>query len=77
MVVAKRINIQRLQVVRMDAASRRVFDAFDRRSSAQGRPRMRWQNQFKEALTSLDVTNRRRRAQSRGWREALRQAETL
>ena len=42
-----------------------------------GRPRTRWKDQVKEALTSLGVTNWRRRAQSRGaWREALRQAET-
>ena len=72
--VAKRINIHRFRwlghVIRMneDAFLRRVFDAV-----VDGHRR---QGQGKEApLTSLDLTNWRRCAQSRGaWREALRQA---
>ena len=81
--VAKRINIQRLHwlghVVRMDedVLSRRMFDAVVGGHRRVERPSMRWKHQVKEALTSLGVTNWRRRAQSRGtWREALRQTKT-
>ena len=76
--VAKRINNQRFRrlshVVRMDedAPPRRVFDAVVVGHRRLGPPRTRWKDQVKEG-----VTNRRRRAQSRGARrKALRQAET-
>ena len=59
-----------------DAPPRQVFDAVVGGHRRVGRPRMRWKDQVKEALTSLGVTNWRRRAQNKGaWREALRQAE--
>ena len=81
--VAKHINIQRFRwldhVVRMDedAPPRRVFDAMVGGHRRVVRPRTCWKDQFKEALTSLGMTNCRRRAQSGGdWSEALRQPET-
>ena len=70
--LAKTINIQRIRwlghVVRMDepATPRRVFDAVVGGRWRVGRPRTRLKDQFEEALTSNDVTNWRRRAQSRG-----------
>ena len=81
--VAKRINIQRFRwlghVVRMDedASLKRLFDAVVGDHSRKGRQRTRWKDQVEGALTSLGVTNWRRRTQNRGaWRKALRQAET-
>ena len=81
--VAKRINIQRFRwlgyIVRMDvdASPRQVFDAVVGGRRRVGRLRMLWTDQVKYALTSLDLSNWKRRAQSSGaWREALRQAET-
>ena len=54
-------------VIRMDedAPPRRVFDAVVGCHRRKGRPRTRWKDQVGEALTSLGVTNWRRRAQSR------------
>ena len=66
-------------IVRMveDAPPRQVFDELVGGHRRVGRPRTRWKDQVGEALTSLGVTNWRRRAQSRvAWREALRQTET-
>ena len=79
--VAQRINIQRLRwlghVARMDedAPAKRVFDAEVSGRRRRRRPCLRWKDQVEGALSSLGVTNWRRRAQSRGaWREVLRQA---
>ena len=81
--VAKRINNQQFRwlghVVRMvdDAPPRLVFDAVVSGHRRERRSRTRWKNQVEEALTSIGVTNWRRRAQNKSaWREALRQAET-
>ena len=66
--VAKRINIQlfgwRGHVIRMDedAPPRPVFDAVVGCHQRKGRARTRWKDQVEEALTSLDVTNWRKRA---------------
>ena len=80
--VVQRINIQRLSwlghVVRMEeeAPTRRVFDAGICRSRRRGRPCIRWKNKIEEALSSICVTNWRRRAKSRSaWKDVLRQAE--
>ena len=55
-------------VVRMDegASPRRVFDAVVGGHRQQRRPRTHWKDQAGEALTSLGVTNWRRRSQSIG-----------
>ena len=43
-----------------------------------GRPCIRWKDQIEEALSSIGVTNWRRRARSRGaWKDVLRQADIL
>ena len=67
----QRINIQQLRwfshVVRMeeDAPPRRVFDAEICESV-----------RIEEALLSIDITNWRKRAKSRGaWKDMLRQSE--
>ena len=65
-------------VVRMekDAPARRVFDAGICGCRRKGRPYIRWKDQIEEALSSIGVTNWRRRAKSRSaWKEVLRQAE--
>ena len=55
--VAKLINIPMDE----DAPPRRVFDAVVGGQRRWGRPRTRWKDQLEEALTSLGVTNWRRR----------------
>ena len=74
--VVQRINIKRLRwlghVVRMeeDAPVRRVFDAGISGSPRRGRPCIRWQDQSEEVLSSIGVTNGRRRAHNRGaWKD--------
>ena len=70
--VVQCINIQRLHwfghVVRMeeDAPVRRVFDAGICRSRRSGWPCVRLNAQIEEALSSIGVTNWRRRARSKG-----------
>ena len=70
--VVQCINIQRLRwlghVVRVeeDAPARRVFDAGICGSRRRGRPCIRWKDQIEEILSSIGVTNWRRRARSRG-----------
>ena len=65
--VVHRNNIQRLRwlgdVVRMekDAPARRVFDAGICASRRRGRPCIPWKDQIEEALSSIGVTNWRRR----------------
>ena len=63
--VEQRINIH---VVRMeeDAPARRVFEVGICRSRRRGRSYMRWEDQIKEVLSSIDVINWRRRARCRG-----------
>ena len=80
--VVQRINIQRLRwlghVVRMqeDAPVRRVFDAGICGRRRTGRPCIRWKDQIEEAVSSIGITNWRRRAKSRSaWKDVLRQAE--
>ncbi|XP_060665561.1 uncharacterized protein LOC132797804 [Drosophila nasuta] len=81
--VANRVKSQRLRwlghVARMDedAPARKVFDAVIVGTRRRGRPRMRWQDQVMENLSTLGVTNWRRRAQDRdAWRHIALQAET-
>ena len=79
MAIVQCINFQRLRwldhVVRMekDALARRVFDAGISGSRRRGRPCIRWEDQIEEALSSIGVTNWRRRAKSRSaWKDVLR-----
>ena len=59
-----------------DAPARRVVDAGIYGSRRRGLPCIRRKDQIEEALSSIDVTNWRRRARSRGaWKDVLRQAE--
>ncbi|XP_070136092.1 uncharacterized protein [Drosophila bipectinata] len=81
--VASRVKSQRLRwlghVARMDedAPARKVFDAVIVGTRRRGRPRTRWQDQVMETLSTLGVTNWRRRAQDRdAWRHIALQAET-
>ncbi|XP_060665319.1 uncharacterized protein LOC132797575 [Drosophila nasuta] len=81
--VASRVKSQRLRwlghVARMDedAPARKVFDAVIVGTRRRGRPRTRWQDQVMETLSTLGVTNWRRRAQDRdAWRHITLQAET-
>ena len=76
--------LQRLRwlghVVRMkeNAPTRRVFDAGICGSRRRGRPCIRWKDQIEEALSSIGVTNWRKRAKSRGaWKDVLRQAKSV
>ena len=73
--VAKRINIQRFRwlcpIVRMDedAPPRRVFETAFGDHRRQGRTR--WKDQVEVVLTSLSITDWRKRPQRRSaWREA-------
>ncbi|XP_051859298.1 uncharacterized protein LOC127565328 [Drosophila albomicans] len=81
--VASRVKSQRLRwlghVARMDedAPARKVFDAMIVGTRRRGRPRTRWQDQVMDTLSTLGVTNWRRRAQDRAaWRHIALQAET-
>ncbi|XP_060665650.1 uncharacterized protein LOC132797914 [Drosophila nasuta] len=81
--VANRVKSQRLRwlghVARMDedAPARKVFDAMIVGTRRRGRPRTCWQDQVMETLSTLGVTNWRRRAQDRAaWRHIALQAET-
>nr|XP_043067135.1 uncharacterized protein LOC122321356 [Drosophila bipectinata] len=78
-----RVKSQRLRwlghVARMDedAPARKVFDAVIVGTRRRGRPLTRWQDQVMETLSTLGVTNWRRRAQDRdAWRHIALQAET-
>ena len=68
--VLRRINIQRLRwlghVTRMedDTSARQMFDAEICTSRRRGQPCLRWKDQIEEAVSSIGVTNRRRRARS-------------
>ena len=80
--VVQRINIQRLRwlghVVRMEknAVVTWVFDAGICGSRRRWRPCNHWKEQIGKALSSIGVSNWRRRARSRGsWKDVLRQAE--
>ena len=77
--VVQRINIQWLRWLgRMDGAApaTRVFDVGICGSRRRGRPCIRWKDQIEEVLSSIGVTNWRRRARSgAAWKGVLRQAE--
>ena len=76
--VAQRINIQFSAVVRMrkDAPVRRIFDAGNCESRRKGRPCIRCKHQIEEALSSICVTNWRRRLRSRvAWKDVLQKVE--
>ncbi|XP_070138511.1 uncharacterized protein [Drosophila bipectinata] len=73
------VDVARRPRCRMDedAPARKVFDAVIVGTRRRGRPRTRWQDQVMETLSTLGVTNWRRRAQDRvAWRHIALQAET-
>ncbi|XP_043064084.1 uncharacterized protein LOC122320073 [Drosophila ficusphila] len=79
--VVSRVKIHRLHwlvhIARMeeDASARKVFDAVIVGKRRRGRPRMRWQDQVMEALSTSGAANWRRRAQNRdAWRRIVQQA---
>ncbi|XP_020806218.1 uncharacterized protein LOC110182509 [Drosophila serrata] len=81
--IVSRVKIQRLRwlghIARMeeDAPARKVFDAVIVGKRRRGRPRIRWQDQVMEALSTSGVTNWRARAQDReAWRQIVQQAVT-
>ncbi|XP_043064095.1 uncharacterized protein LOC122320085 [Drosophila ficusphila] len=81
--VVSRVKIHRLRwlghIARMeeDAPARKVFDAVIVGKRRRGRPRMRWQDQVMEALSTSGAANWRRRAQDRdAWRQIVQQAVT-
>ncbi|XP_043064518.1 uncharacterized protein LOC122320474 [Drosophila ficusphila] len=81
--VVSRVKIHRLRwlghIARMeeDTPARKVFDAVIVGKRRRGRPRMRWQDQVMEALSTSGAANWRRRAQDRdAWRQIVQQAVT-
>ena len=52
------------------------WECLREKSYVRERPGIRWKDQIEEALSSIDITNKNRRARSRGaWKDVLRLAE--